>query len=283
MSVVPAIPEDLTTDIKRQNCAVFIGAGLSVVAGYPKWDQLLTNLINRAKNKGFIDSKKKLELEIMMKTPSKWLMAAQDLIDSYGEGPFHSELAKIFDEVGAVPTDRHKAITEIDFSFVVTTNYDQLIENAYFPKFGKIPKFFTHQDKADFANSLWKQEFFILKAHGSIDKLSTIILTERDYRRLIYSSPGYRALLAAIFTTKTILFLGASLTDPEINLLLGSLHDSFQGEGQTHYALIPSTEFTETEGAVWRKNYNMRCLIYEPSSDHREVLTFLENLKAAAK
>src|SRR5207248_4676442 len=116
--------------------------------------------------------------------------------------------------------EAHIVLTELPFSFVVTTNYDQLIETAYLPKLKRIPKIFTHQDSSDFADALWKEEFFILKAHGDLQKKSTIVLTEKDYRNVIYSAPGYRALLAAIFTTKTMLFVGASLNDPEIKLLL---------------------------------------------------------------
>lgn len=278
MTGVPLVPDELREDVAKDRCAVFVGAGLSVGAGYPTWESLLVMLIERGRTKDMIDDQKKDELEAMVGTPGKWLMVAQELMDAYEEGPFHNELSAIFDEVAASPTDAHKTITQIEFSFVVTTNYDQLIENSYFPKFSRIPKIFTHQDKADFADSLWKGEFFILKAHGSLDRKSTIILTEKDYRRVIYSSPGYRALLAAIFTTKTVLFVGASLSDPEIQLLLGSLHDSFQGSGQTHYAFVPNTDFSETEAAHWRKNYNVRCLVYEPSAGHPELVAFLQSL-----
>jgi hypothetical protein len=278
MSSVPSVPDELADDVQKGRCSVFVGAGLSVGAGYPTWDELLHTLIDLGEKKKLIDANKKTELNNMRKLPNKWLMIAQELMDAYEEGPFQTELSAVFDAISASPTDAHKAITEINFSFVVTTNYDQLIENAYFPKFGRIPKIFTHHDKEDFADALWKGDFFILKAHGSLDRKSTVILTEKDYRRLIYSSPGYRALLAAIFTTKTILFLGASLSDPELKLLLGSLHDSFQGKGQTHFALIPNDGFNQTEADHWRKNYNVRCLLYAPSSGHPELPAFLKEL-----
>ncbi|HEX3557902.1 MAG TPA: SIR2 family protein [Pyrinomonadaceae bacterium] len=278
-SPVPAVPEDLKDAIIKGRCAAFIGAGLSVSAGYPKWESLITILITKAANKGYIDPKKKSELESMTKTASKWLMVAQELTDSYGQAIFHTELVTLFESIGATPTAAHILITEIPFQFVVTTNYDQLIENAYFPKFNRIPKIFTHADVSDFADSLWKQDFFILKAHGDLQKKSSIILTEKDYRTVIYSSNGYRSLLAAIFTTKTILFLGVSLSDPELHLLLTSLHDAFHGSGPYHYALVSKDEFNDTEAALWRKNFNIQCMIYEPSKGHPEVETFLKNLK----
>jgi hypothetical protein len=279
MNPIPPVPTELTDALKNGRCATFIGAGLSVGAGYPTWEQLLKALIERASATGVINPQKKNELEAIAKNPSKWLMVAQEINDLYGRGPFQSELGKVFEETKADVTEAHKLITDIPFKFVVTTNYDQLIENAYFPKFNRIPKIFTHQDTPDFADALWKQDFFILKAHGDLQKKSSIILTEKDYRTVVYSSPGYRALLAAIFTTKTVLFLGASLSDPEIQLLLRSLHDAFQGSGQYHYALVSNADFSETEAGHWRKNYNVCCIRYEASNGHPELVQFLKDVK----
>jgi hypothetical protein len=283
MSSVPTVPDELKDALIKKRCAVFVGAGLSVAVGYPTWDKLLSALIKKAYKQKVIDSKKKSELEAMVKKPGKWLMIAQELGDSYGKGAFLTELAAIFEAVTPVPSNIHKLITEIPFEFVVTTNYDQLIENAYVPKFNLIPKIFTHADVSDFADSLWRGEFFILKAHGDLQKKSTIILTEKDYRTVIHTSPGYKALLAAIFTTKTILFLGSSLSDPELKLLLSSLHDAFQGKGVNHFALVPSTDFSNTEAAHWRKNYNVQCIVYQPSKNHSEVATFLKRIKDSIK
>ena len=279
MNPIPDVPVDLISAIKSKRCGVFVGAGLSVGAGYPNWEELLKELIDRAFSKSIIIRKKKKELLDLSRAPGKWLMVAQEISDLYGQPQFLNELGAIFDSTPATPTQAHTLVTEIDFQFVVTTNYDQLIETAYLPRLHRIPKIFTHPDTADFADSLWKEEFFILKAHGDLQRKSTVILTERDYRLVSYSSPGYRALLAAIFTTKTLFFIGASLNDPEIQLLLRSLHDAFQGAGQHHYALIANTDFSDTEAAHWRKNYNVDCIRYEPSRHHPELLAFLENLK----
>jgi SIR2-like domain len=278
MNAIPSIPDELTKALKNGQCAAFIGAGLSVAAGYPTWEKLLRLLVERAVIPGIISAEKKNELESILMTPSKWLMVAQELSDAYGQGAFQNELTDIFEEIDAKPTDAHVLITDLAFKFILTTNYDQLVENAYFPKFKRIPKIFTNQDVADFADALWKGEFFILKAHGDLSRKTTIIITEKDYRNMVYSSPGYRALLSAIFTTKTVFFLGASLSDPEIQLLLRSLHNAFHGSGQYHFALVSNADFSETEASHWRKNYNVRCIQYEASHSHPEVSGFLKNL-----
>jgi hypothetical protein len=278
MNPIPKVPKELIDSLNKERCASFVGAGLSIGAGYPNWQQLLTILIDHAASQGIIGAEKQNELTDLVVAPNKWLMIAQELSDLYGRSQFQSEIGKIFEEKKANPTKVHRLMIKIPFQFILTTNYDQLIENAYVSKLHSIPKIFTHQDTADFADALWRQDFFILKAHGDLQKKTSIILTEKDYRTVVYAAPGYRALLSAIFTTKTILFLGVSLSDPEIQLLLRSLHDAFQGSGQYHYALISDEDFSATEAAHWRKNYNVHCIRYKPSHNHPELAQFLREI-----
>ena len=144
-----------------------------------------------------------------------------------------------------------------------------------------IPKIYTHADTADFADALWRGDFFILKAHGDVARKSSMILTQMDYRTIIYSSPGYRAVLTAIFTTKTMLFLGVSLDDPETQLLLDFLHDAFHGSGVYHFALVPEDQFNETAANRWRRDFNINCLRYEATAGHPEVGEFVNRLQAS--
>jgi hypothetical protein len=175
----------------------------------------------------------------------------------------------------------HLTFPKIPFSLLVTTNYDQLLENGYSKAMDAIPKIYTHADTADFADARWRGDFFILKAHGDVARKSSMILTQMDYRTIIYSSPGYRAVLTAIFTTKTLLFLGVSLDDPETQLLLDFLHDAFHGSGVYHFALVPEDQFNETAANRWRRDFNINCLRYQATDGHPEVGEFVNRLFAS--
>jgi hypothetical protein len=61
--------------------------------------------------------------------------------------------------------------------------------------------------------ALNSKEFFVLKAHGTIERPETIVLTEKDYATLIHNSPGYRTFLKALFLDRTVLFLGFGLNE----------------------------------------------------------------------
>lgn len=273
------IPEDLIQSIKERKCALFVGAGLSVNAGYPSWNGLIERLISIGQKRKIFSEEKGTQLIKLLKGGVDPLLLAQELSDEFGRESFLDELSGIFDPDGHEPTVVHSKLPTLPFSLVITTNYDQLIENAYAKYMGKIPRTYTHKDAADFSDALWRDDFFILKAHGDVNRKSSIVLTKKDYREIIYSAPGYKAVMSAIFTTKSILFLGVSLNDPETDMLLSYLHDAFHGSGQYHYSLVPASEGIETIANRWRKDYKVECMTYAASEGHPEVFNFLEELQ----
>jgi SIR2-like protein len=191
-------------------------------------------------------------------------------------GRLHAKVL-LADDVAAVGSANHTLLTSIPFDIAITTNYDKLLERSY-AKVGYVPPTYTHSRAPDFVDALWRKKFFILKAHGDVDHKTEMILTERDYRDIIYRSAGYQSALSAIFTTKSILFLGASLSDPETRLMLAFLHDAFHGSGSRHYALVSSTDFSETLASRWRKDYKVQLLTYDPTTGRPEVGAFLNML-----
>lgn len=277
MPILKDIPDGLYKAICDDRCALYAGAGLSMRAGYPSWSGLLSLLIEKATSDTIISEEKAKELNELAK--KKFLLVAQELSDDFGREVFLSEIVNILSVYTRKPTEAHNMLPTIPFSLVITTNYDQLIENAYAKVKGEIPSTYNYQDVSDFSDALWRKNFFILKAHGDISRRSTMILTRKDYRSIIHASAGYRAVLSAIFTTKTVLFLGVSLTDPETELLLSYLHAAFHGSGQYHYAFVPESGFSETVASRWRRDYKVYCIRYTPTDEHIEVIQFLEQIQ----
>lgn len=209
------------------------------------------------------------------------LLAAEELSDVMGASLFRNELAAIFDD-NRTPARAHELLIQLPFGFVVTTNYDRLLENAYVKTHGIVQYVYTYEQSTDFASALWDGRYFILKAHSDVGSRTALVITERDYRNLIYSAPGYRATMSSVFSTRTLLFMGASLKDPEMRQLLGFLYDAFHGGGPMHYAFVPGTELTAVERKRWMKDYRVQCVPYDPSdASHPEVDEFLEDLQAS--
>ena len=102
-----------------------------------------------------------------------------------------------------------------------------------------------------------------------------IVLTDKDYRRLLYREPGYQSALQSIFTMYSVIFIGSSLQDPELRLLLNYVNAAFPEGGIPHYALMTSEEAGETERQRWGKDYNMKIVPIKSDDSFADIDRFL--------
>jgi len=272
------IPPSLITALKKSNCGLFVGAGLSITAGFPCWKDLLLELTTQLKDETNTPNIKIEELKSLIDNPAKYLLVAEEIKELLPSG-LHKFIKRRFDDKKIIPTSLHRKLFEINNKFILTTNYDTLLENAYVKVKHEMPTVYTYKDAASINYNLCENEHFILKAHGDSSRApKEIILTDKDYRSIIYNERGYQSVLHVIFSTFNILFLGISLTDPEILLLLGFIHHIFHGGSPDHYALIPINNVTETEINRWKKDYNINIITYDPVDEHRQVEEFIDEL-----
>lgn len=274
------IPKNLIDSINKKKCSLFIGAGLSIKAGFPSWKDLLIELIEKVKSETRTPSSKTDELTSLVNNSTKYLLVAEEIRDL-----LHTELPKYikirFDDKKIAPTILHEKLFSIYHNYIITTNYDLLLENAFVKVNGRMPNVYTYKDASSINYNLYEHEKFILKAHGDSSRApEEIILTEKDYRRIIYNERGYQSILQAMFSTSNILFLGISLNDPEINLLLGFIHHIFHGGSPEHYALMSQEQVTETEIDRWRKDFKINIITYDPVDNHKQVEEFVDGIIA---
>lgn len=85
-----------------------------------------------------------------------------------------------------------------------------------------------------------------------------------------------------MFTMYSMIFVGASLADPEIRLLLEYIVDSFNGgSGPVHYALMAQEDITEVEKNQWFRDFNVQFIPISKADDYAELPEFLKALHAA--
>ena len=288
---IPDLPDQLVRAVADKNCVLFAGAGLSrgeVGAGneakeqyLPSWGELLNTLIERAVAIRHISAAEGKKLKNAVKD-RKYLFVAETIRSRLGAREFDDVFDDIFRNANLRPTKRHFLITQIPFSAVITTNYDKLLETSY-ASHGLIPPVYSYDNASDAISALSTGRFFILKAHGDIDRKDTIILSERDYREMTYRQPGYRAVLNTIFISKTVLFVGTSLNDTDVNLVLETVNEAFTGKSTRHFALVPNGNMWSAETQHWRDFFGIQFLSYKPSKGHPEVEAFLEKLRDAVR
>jgi hypothetical protein len=283
MTFDPAkIPDKLKQAYAANRCAVLVGAGASAGAGLPLWGKLLENMIAAGVGHGIVQEAKAAQYRQLAQRPDKYLMVASGLKDDFGNY-FDEFVESTFITPRPVPTDLHRALVALDkLQFILTTNYDTIIERAYRVNNPDV-SVCTFRDTGEIQRRLSKREFFILKAHGDASKLGNdVILTDVDYRNLLFRQRGYQSLLSAMFTMFTIVFVGASMTDPEITLLLNYISDAFTpSSGPSHYALMAEEDITQVEKDRWYKDFNVHLLTVSKANNYAELTEFMSALKAA--
>ncbi len=130
-----------------------------------------------------------------------------------------------FPELKNRATEFHEELSELySIKTIITTNWDTFFEDCC----GAIP--ITIPEDLVFWND---NDRYVIKIHGSINILSSLILTSDDYsecyKKLQNGAIGAR--LKAILTTKTVVFIGFSFGDEDLTKILQFLreemHDFF--------------------------------------------------------
>jgi len=133
--------------------------------------------------------------------------------------------------VGKQPSPVLRALAELDFPVVITTNYDQLFERAL-ADVGKQPRVAIYTPRLEETTDYRKptaQSPIVFKIHGDISRPETVVLTDEDYIDFVLrmsNKEPYDPLprrLKVYLTDWATLFVGYSLLDYNLRLLFKTL------------------------------------------------------------
>jgi hypothetical protein len=208
-------PEDninldkLINKISLQQCCAFIGAGLSICAGYPSWDGVIKHFEHKIQGLN-IDP-------ISLPVDSNWNQI-EFFRKVLGEEKYKDEIVYLFGQDGKhqfLPA--HHKLCQIPFPSLITTNFDYCLENAAM----SCQKNITVQYYPELNFSLFR-ESQIYHIHGVIPPLQpqaligSIILSESDYSAAYQQGTGLPRFLASVADFYSIVFLGYSLGDNDL-------------------------------------------------------------------
>jgi hypothetical protein len=201
------------------NAAVFVGAGLSRSAGLPDWAELLRDAAAIA------------DVPLGPDLP----LAAEYLVLSrkYSREQLAGHIREKVMAVGASPTSAHQHLSRLPVDQMWTTNYDGLIE-AVCPGSQVVV---ADDDVA----RIGAAHRTVVKMHGSISDTGWAqrpVITRTDYETYQGTHPRMWALLRATYLSRTMLFLGFSFTDPNIDILLQLARTLGTSVGDRHVTVI---------------------------------------------
>jgi len=271
-------PPELVRQIAKGNAVVFVGAGLSVPAGLPSWPRLLRSMLEWGLEHD-VALPDRAGIETLIER-GELLLVADLLRQRLGRADFRRCLKAIFDDPQPRPTAAHEILVRIPFSAALTSNYDRLLETAYTTRLGTLPKVITHRDGPELGAVL-REDFYVLKLHGTLDRIDTIVLGQSDFREITHAQLALQQHLRTLFSMKTVLFLGFGLKDPDLRFVLDYLNVIYRESPGTHYALMISDSVSDLWKEAYDRYYGIKFISYRPSAaDHPEVHDFLERLAA---
>lgn len=135
-------------------------------------------------------------------------------------------------QVGKRPSPMLRALAELDFPLVITTNYDQLFESALRGA-DKVPRVAVYQPDGQVATKDYREPKVenpvVFKIHGDIEDPETIVITDEDYIQFVLRMSDKEPYDPVPLTLKyyltgwTTLFVGYSLLDYNLRLLFKTL------------------------------------------------------------
>jgi hypothetical protein len=192
----------LISDIAHGRCLPFIGAGFSknalLPAGYsmPDWAELTATL---ARDAG---------------TPAGTAapVVAQRYEQRFGRVQLVEAIREALHPDKARPGKSHRGLVHLPFDTVYTTNFDLLLEDAYSEATRPFRSLVGELQLPFHAGQIASS---IVKMHGDLRHEEHVVVTQGDYDSFLDRYPVVATHLAAMLITRTPLFLGYSLTDPD--------------------------------------------------------------------
>ncbi|MBL7981930.1 MAG: SIR2 family protein [Flavobacteriales bacterium] len=212
---------DYLKALHSKNAAAFIGAGLSIPAGYLDWKGLLDDAIKDLR----LDPDKEQDL----------VTVAQYYINQTGSKTgLTQRIVSEFKRYGS-PQRSHLILAELPLQVYWTTNYDQLIEQAL-RQVKKTPdvKYNAKQLRVTSPD----RDVTVYKMHGDVDLAEDAVISKDDYERYPRKMEAFVQALSGDFIERTFLFLGLSFTDPNIDYILGRIRSGHTGDPRQHYCIM---------------------------------------------
>lgn len=195
------IPIELGDQLRRGNVLLFCGAGISLSeGGLPSGWQLAQELAQR------------IGLETLGATLPE---VAQTYEQKIGRHSLVDYIINRIDQREITPLRTHQLIAALPFKLIVTTNWDNLQEEALRQARKPFVKIVRDTD-VPYHDEL---KVLLVKLHGTLEQADSLVVTSDDYEDVFARMPVVTNVVRSYFATKTILFVGFGLADADFKHL----------------------------------------------------------------
>lgn len=228
-NVLDMYKDSLFELIRREEVVLFVGAGLSLYAGYPSGAKLKDILFQ--------------SLSEMEKSQIDFNLSLNEFAEEFFriKGNNRNKLIKILEEhfikFQPISTSYHDKLSLIaHFKTIITTNYDKLFENSY----GDNCKVVFSSKQIPY---LEKEKTNIFKIHGDLQDPDSVIITKSDYNNFFKNTRENEIFWTVVkerISTKSVLFLGYNLEDPNISIVFEKITEELKTNRKECFLIAPN-------------------------------------------
>lgn len=244
----------------KHKLVVFVGSGISKSSEteyikMPLWNDLIDELKN----------------ELNIKDESNYLKLAQLYYLEFGEFTYYNKLKSLLDKKLS-PSSTHKLIFDIKPQYVITTNWDKLLDETI--EENALIYDIVVSDK-DLVKS--NEQKKLIKMHGDFEH-HNLVFKEDDYLNYSKDFPLIENFIKSILSTHTVIFLGYSYNDYNLKQIMKWIQ-SFSTVKPPVY-LITSRE--NKSEILYLQNHGINTLVLDDKfgkTTNERIQSFLEKIK----
>jgi hypothetical protein len=133
----------------------------------------------------------------------------------FGRARLIEQLAELLHLDRVQPGPAHKEFCSLPFDIVCTTNFDFLLEKQYDLERQDNRTVLPVVDEDQLSINVGATGTLLLKLHGNVRHPKRLVVTEADYDGFLSNYPLIATYLSNLLITKTAVFIGYSLDDPD--------------------------------------------------------------------
>ena len=251
---------ELVDQARHRLVVPFVGAGASASkdTGLPDWQGLVGPLGKQLN----LEDQDRLDL----------LDVAQWYADTHSRSDLEQRVRTAL-STGGAPSALHRSIARLDAPVLLTTNFDTLLEQALEHTKG-VPADVIIED-AHIGLIDEARRTTLAKLHGCVSLPSSIVLTRDDYEAYIDAHPAMVAYLQAMLATRTFLFVGYSLSDPDLRSIYSAIRRAL-GRFKRKAYLLDSGAKAPQLVAYWRER-GLETVLFDTYEEIPEFIDVIVN------